>query len=154
MWTMMRQDNTDHQFRQFRNGLPSLIGLALGYLICSYTYSYYLSYKVRKTPAPPATPNPSAPYQRIPFLVVISLIILFALHGISAFKVLLLLYLNYKLHSLTGNSRITPYLVWTLNIAILFCNEIFNGYKMGNIWSALAFLVCPTTPALDDKRSH
>lgn len=92
-------------------------------------------------PAPPATPTPSKPYQRIPFLVVISLVILFVLHGISAFKILILLYISYQLHSLTGNTKATPYLVWSFNIAMLFCNEIFRGYPLEAISSHLAFLV-------------
>lgn len=135
------QDNTDPQFRTFRNGLPSLLALATAYLTSSYAYSYYLCRKKRNTPVPPSTPHPSAPYQRIPFLVISSLVILFTLHGISAFKILLLLYLNYKLHSWTGNSKITPYAIWAFNIAMLFSNEIFRGYQLGDISPELAFLV-------------
>lgn len=135
------QDNTDPQFRTFRNGLPSLLALATAYLTSSYAHSYYLSRKQRNAPIPPSTPHPSAPYQRIPFLVISSLVILFILHGISAFKILLLLYLNYKSHSWTGNSKITPYAIWAFNIAMLFSNEIFRGYQLGDILPELAFLV-------------
>lgn len=139
-WSL-QQDNTDRQFRTFRDGLPSLIALASVYLACSKTYSLYLSRRVCNTGAPPSTPNPTAPYQRIPFLVTISLVILFILHGISSLKILILLYLNYKLHSISGNGKMTPYAIWTFNIAMLFCNEIFKGYPLGAISSHLAFIV-------------
>lgn len=117
------------------------MGLAATYLSCSYAYSYYLSRRISKKPAPPSTPNLSAPYQRIPFLVVSSLVILFVLHGISAFKILLLLYINFKLHSFVGNHKLAPYLIWTINIAMLFSNEIFKGYQFGRLLPELAFLV-------------
>ncbi|KAK9893586.1 MBOAT-domain-containing protein [Cystobasidium minutum MCA 4210] len=140
-WIFGRKvDNTDRQFRTFRDGLPSLLALSSIYLLLSKSYSIYLSRRTRSTPAPPSTPNPNTPYQRIPFLVVISLIILFILHGISAFKILLLLYLNYKLHSLTGNSKWTPYAIWVFNIGMLFCNEIFKGYPLSGISAHLAFI--------------
>lgn len=139
-WSL-QQDNTDRQFRTFRDGLPSLIALASVYLACSKTYSFYLSRRVHSTPVPPSTPNPTAPYERIPFLVTITLVILVTLHGISALKILILLYLNYKLHSITGNGKMTPYAIWSFNIAMLFSNELFKGYPLGGISSHLAFIV-------------
>lgn len=136
------QDNTDRQFRTFRNGLPSLLGLAGAYLTASYSYSFYLSRK-RSSPSASSssTPNLSQPYERVPFLLVSSLVILFVLHGISAFKILFLLYSNFQIHSWFGNSNLTPYMIWIFNIAMLFSNEIFHGYQIGNLFPELAFLV-------------
>lgn len=136
---MRTKDNTDRQFGQFRNGLPSLLGLAAVYLFFSKAYSYFLARR--------QTNQQISPYQKIPFLVTISLVILFVLHGISAFKVLLILYLNYELHNLTGLSRFTPYAIWSFNIVILFSNEIFDGYAFGKISPFLEALVSYTMRA-------
>lgn len=143
------QDNTDRQFRTFRNGLPSLLGLAGAYLTASYIYPFYLSRKTRSIPVEsPTTPTLSRAYERIPFLLVSSLVILFILHGVSAFKILILLYLNYSVHAWSGNSKYTPYIIWIFNIAMLFSNEIFHGYQLGSLLPELAFLVSEHTERL------
>lgn len=75
-------------------------------------------------------------------MLVSSLSVLVLLHGISSLKVLLILYINFRLPDIVGHaSRATPYLIWTVNIAILFLNEIYRGYKFGSIVQFLAFLV-------------
>ena len=80
-------------------------------------------------------------YQRIPFLFVSSLTILILLHGVSAFKILAILYVNYRIPQSAKTSRFTPYLIWTFNISVLFCNEIFQGYKFGHVLPVLGLLV-------------
>lgn len=75
-------------------------------------------------------------------MLVSSLVVLVLLHGISSLKILLILYLNFRLPDIAGHaSKATPYLIWTFNVAILFLNEIYRGYKFGSILPLLAFLV-------------
>ena len=52
---------------------------------------------------------------------------LFALHGSSAFKVLLILYVNFILATRL-KSYYVPTATWTFNIGILFANELCKGY--------------------------
>lgn len=137
-----RVDNTDAQYRGFRNGLPSLVALALVHVTASKLYAAYLRRrKTGQSSLQPAPPNPQAPYQRIPFMLVSSLVVLVLLHGISSLKILLILYLNFRLPDVAGHaSKATPYLIWTVNIAVLFLNEIYRGYKFGSVLPFLAFL--------------
>lgn len=141
-WLFGRKvDNTDGQFRQFRNGLPSLLGLACAYLLASTAYRTYCnrSASVIRS-STPTSPNAETARQRMSFLVVASLSILFLLHGVSAFKILAILYVNYQIPSRLGASRITPFAVWTFNVGVMFANEIFDGYKFGRILPVLSLL--------------
>jgi len=72
-----------------------------------------------------------------------SIVIIFILFGTSAFKILLIVYANYKLVEATDIHPIAPYLIWSFNIAVLFTNEIFSGYKFSSLFSALAVLDKP-----------
>ena len=70
--------------------------------------------------------------QRISFDVCFSLLFLLALHGFSAPKVLLILYINY---TLAKRLRIeyVPQATWIFNIGILFANELGKGYPYSDI---------------------
>ena len=80
-------------------------------------------------------------HARVRFLAPAGLLLLFALHGASAIKVLIILYLNYKICHLEINHRLSLLCIWTFNIAVLFTNKAFDGYRFGNLLSSLSFLV-------------
>jgi protein-cysteine N-palmitoyltransferase HHAT len=66
--------------------------------------------------------------QRASFDYIFAFIFLIALHGFSAFKVLLILYVNYSLT--TGLPRkYVPVVTWVFNVGILFANELCQGYR-------------------------
>lgn len=67
--------------------------------------------------------------------------ILFLLHGVSAFKILAILLMNFQIPKKLGARRMTPYAIWAFNMAIMFANELCDGYQFGAMWSSLAFLV-------------
>ncbi len=80
-------------------------------------------------------------YQRITFDVLFSVLFISALHGVSALKILLILYINFSLATKLPKSYV-PAATWIFNVGILFANEIFHGYPLASAadlilpWSA------------------
>jgi hypothetical protein len=66
-----------------------------------------------------------------------ALIFLAALHGFSAFKVLLILYMNFCIATRLPRKYI-PAATWVFNIATLFANELADGYKFAKIAALLS----------------
>jgi hypothetical protein len=61
-----------------------------------------------------------------------AIVFLLALHGVSAFKVLLILYINYQIATALPRQYV-PIATWVFNIAILFANELYSGYPLSGI---------------------
>ncbi|KAG9051521.1 glycerol transporter [Tulasnella sp. UAMH 9824] len=53
---------------------------------------------------------------------------------------MLILYFNYWATKRLGANSYAPAAVWGLNVAVIFLNEIYDGYKYASIHSSLAFL--------------
>lgn len=79
--------------------------------------------------------------QRISFDYAFALPFLVILHGFSALKVLFILYINYNIATRLPRQYI-PLMTWTFNIAILFANELCEGYKLKAI---AGLLLAPST---------
>ena len=60
------------------------------------------------------------------------LIFITVLHGTSALKVLLILFINYKIGKSLPRSYV-PTVTWTFNICILFANELCGGYPLEKV---------------------
>ena len=69
---------------------------------------------------------------RVSFDLYFAIVYIFALHGSSAFKILLILYLNHTLATKLGKEYV-PATTWVFNIGVLFANEIFKGYPFAGI---------------------
>lgn len=80
--------------------------------------------------------------QRVTFDLYFAPIFLFALHGISALKVLGILYTNYKIAK-TLPKKYIPAATWVFNISTLFANELCQGYPFERV---AALFVSPTGP--------
>ncbi|GAA5838967.1 hypothetical protein JCM3766R1_004544 [Sporobolomyces carnicolor] len=127
-------DNSDHQYYLFRSHLPLLGLLFVAYLS--------LSHVMRRLP------HQTSRRARAGFILVFSLAMLSAFHGTSLLKMLLILYVNWRIARLAlnepGQSAIrkewVPWLTWGFNAAILFLNETYGGYSFGAIAKPLAFL--------------
>jgi hypothetical protein len=120
-WLFGRKvDNSDMQYRQFRNNLPLLFLLACVYLLASY---FYRSRNVAKTK--------KSSLNQIRFYLAASLIFVIALHGSSVIKMMVILTINYYIGKLGGSFN--PVLTWTFNLTILFLNERYAGYKFASI---------------------
>lgn len=69
--------------------------------------------------------------QRVSFDLYFAIFLLTGLHGISALKVLLILYANYNITTKLPKNYI-PAATWISNVGILFANELFNGYQLAD----------------------
>ncbi|KAJ3483605.1 hypothetical protein NLI96_g6202 [Meripilus lineatus] len=138
-WIFGRKvDNSDAQYRSFRDNIPVLtvlIGLSVA-LKSLYTH-------VTKLGA--SGPRRDNLYL-IPFLVTFSVLFLLGLHGTSIIKVFIIISINYSIAKYLGPSKLSPVLTWVFNGAILFANETYSGYKFASIHPSLGLLWTHTTP--------
>lgn len=73
---------------------------------------------------------------RIRFDLGFAIVFSLALHGISAAKVFLILYVNYLVATALPRPYI-PAATWIFNIGILFANELCHGYPLAGVASML-----------------
>lgn len=78
----------------------------------------------------------------MPFNMILSIIVLVALHGTSALKIALILTINFVIAKSCRESLLGPVLTWVFNGFVMFMNEIYRGYKFAFISPVLAGLVC------------
>ncbi|KAH0843761.1 Glycerol uptake protein 1 [Fonsecaea pedrosoi] len=74
-----------------------------------------------------------------------ALIYILALNGSSIFKILLILFINFKIATALPRDAI-PVATWVFNIAILFANELAQGYR----YSVMAEALVPFIPVAAD----
>lgn len=84
--------------------------------------------------------------QRASFDYGFALIFLGALHGFSAIKVILILYLNFSIATRLPRQYV-PVATWIFNIGTLFANELCDGYKFAKV----AELISLTGPGSVEK---
>ena len=125
------QDNSDAQYRSFRGNVPVLTALVALFLGVKIVYT-----QISRR----GSPRRDNLYL-IPFLVTFSFLFLMGLHGTSIVKVLIILSINYLIATLSGASKAGPVLTWVFNMAILFANETYSGYKFASVHPSLALLV-------------
>lgn len=157
-------DNSDQQYATFRENVPYLFAvMALHPLLRRISDAVYNP--APTTPSRPISNGSDSPSgsasesiladrrmnQRISFDVGFSVLFLLALHGFSAPKVLLILYVNYILATRLRKEYV-PVATWIFNIGILFANELGKGYPYGDIanvilpWSASAVVTTEQDP--------
>jgi hypothetical protein len=70
------------------------------------------------------------------FLCIFNVILMAVLHGTNAIKVLVIVF------GMTGGQgKIGIAAIWAYNIAVIFANDYFEGYRFGAVSSALEFMV-------------
>ncbi|VUC35832.1 unnamed protein product [Clonostachys rosea] len=133
-WMFGRKvDNTDAQYRTFRGNLPYMSALLLVHPLLRRVWdAVYPSAKKGQSGA-------ARLEQRASYDYAFALLYLVALHGFSAFKVLLIFYLNYQVATKLPRKYI-PIATWAFNIPVLFSNELCRGYHYYDI----ARLVAPS----------
>lgn len=106
------RDNSDFQYRSFRDYIPALVGIMGVYLVLSWVCT-------RRRPG--FTPGGGAGYNaRTLFLACFTAIFITALHGANTVKLLALLGINYALaHAVGGKAYLAPGALWTFNISAL-----------------------------------
>lgn len=125
-----KMDNSDAQYRSFRGNLSYLIGAASLYLLLKF---------LRRRLIPSSSKGEGLLYT-IPLNALISLVVVFVLHGASALKLLAILSLNYTIAKQCKGSKLGPLLTWLFNGAVLFANELNHGYRFGAISPSLGYL--------------
>ncbi|CAG7855140.1 Putative membrane-bound O-acyltransferase C24H6.01c [Serendipita indica DSM 11827] len=128
-------DNSDSQYRSIRGNLLNLTLLALAHLGLSRLYGLLASSFGSR-----ATGKKSDNLHRIPFMAMFAVALVIGLHGASSLKVFAIIGGNYFLAKQLGGSRIAPLILWTVNIMVLLCNEIYDGYSFSSVHSSLGFL--------------
>lgn len=142
-------DNSDQQYASFRDNVPYLLIIAaLHPLLRKLFNSLHRSYSESSlkdtlngcdSPVGLGSGYTRADRrlnQRMVFDVGFSLLFLLALHGFSAFKILIILYINYGLATQLKKEYV-PAATWIFNIGILFSNELSKGYPYKKIASAI-----------------
>ena len=133
--TNTQQDNSDAQYHSFRNNLPLLSLAALIHLSAKFLFT-------RLTPK-----------NLIPFTLFFSILAITGLHGANILKLVIILYINYTIAKRIGSSpKLGPILTWTFNVAILFLNDMYDGYQFASLSKHLSFLVrlLPTQAFIKD----
>ncbi|KAI9803872.1 MAG: hypothetical protein M1825_001752 [Sarcosagium campestre] len=137
-------DNSDAQYSGFRNNLPYMFIVLTVHPLLRRLYTQLRSSNHK--------PNHDALIaadirveQRVSFDVWFAAFFVCALHGLSAFKILFILYINYSIATRIPRQHI-PIATWTFNIFILFANELLRGYP----YAEIVGLFLPTPVKVDD----
>lgn len=148
-----RVDNSDQQYGFFRDNIPALAALLVGQpLLRRFYQAFWRTETYTKVSSPlgatgngslthglPATAAADARMEhRIQFDFAFGLVLITALHGFSAFKVLAILYTNYKIATALPKRYVTP-ATWLFNIGILFANELGHGYPYKTLLGNTSF---------------
>ncbi|OGM50394.1 glycerol:H+ symporter (Gup1), partial [Aspergillus bombycis] len=140
-WIAGRQvDNSDAQYSSFRDNIPYLLALLVAHPLLRRVYEHFVQpvdagSTQSKTNATTAQGDARLA-RRVRFDFYFALIFIVALHGVSAIKVLGILYVNYKIAKSLPRQYV-PTITWTFNIAILFANELCTGYPFERIATML-----------------
>lgn len=134
-------DNSDAQYSSFRDNIPYLLALLVAHPLLRRVYEHFaqpVDAGSTQTKANATTAQGDARLaRRVRFDFYFALIFIVALHGVSAIKVLGILYVNYKIAKSLPRQYV-PTITWTFNIAILFANELCTGYPFERIATMLS----------------
>ncbi|KAL4788357.1 MBOAT, membrane-bound O-acyltransferase family-domain-containing protein [Aspergillus varians] len=128
-------DNSDAQYSGFRDNLPYLLTLLVAHPCLRRVYEYFTrasSAATANNATSVAVAGDARAARRIQFDYYFALVFITALHGISAIKILIILYLNYKIAKCLPQ-RYVPAATWTFSIGTLFANEFCGGYPLARI---------------------
>ncbi|KAG2031729.1 MBOAT, membrane-bound O-acyltransferase family-domain-containing protein [Suillus americanus] len=132
-WMFGREvDNSDTQYRSFRNNILPLTFLVLIFIALKYIYT--------RSALRSALSIPSDKLYLIPFFLLFSALYLTGLHGTSVFKIVFILTANYWIAKTSRGLRIGPLLTWIFNVLILFANETYGGYQYASFHPSLEVL--------------
>ncbi|KAL8736703.1 MAG: hypothetical protein Q9166_000069 [cf. Caloplaca sp. 2 TL-2023] len=132
-------DNSDQQYSGFRDNIPYMFLLLVFHPILRRGYESLHTIN-QKTASPqqriftsPQDMDANARLdRRVRFDVGFACLYLLALHGTSALKVLVILYINFTLAKWLPKPYLLP-ATWVFNIGILFANELCRGYPYADI---------------------
>lgn len=140
-WIPGRQvDNSDDQYRGFRDNLPYMLVVLVAHPLLRRVYEYLTAGRSvsqangakHSNQSQVASEGEARKDRRIIFDLAFAAIFLLALYGISALKILLILYVNYRIATSLPKQYVAA-ATWAFNIGILFANELCQGYQFAQI---------------------
>ncbi|KAG6034076.1 hypothetical protein E4U41_006705, partial [Claviceps citrina] len=135
-------DVSDAQYHTFRSNLAYMAGLLVLHPLLRRAWNAAHSSNKPLAGTRGRSPSSSARLeQRASFDFAFAMLFLIVLHGVSAAKVLAILWLNFRIGR-TLPRRHVPVATWAFNIATLFANELCGGYPLRNV----AGYVSPPVP--------
>ena len=147
-----RVDNSDGQYAGFRDNVPYLATLLLLHPLLRRAYESLTGASASSPTAngssKASTGNAAAERRlssRLNFDLAFALVFICALHGFSAMKVLIILYINFNLAMGLPRNYI-PAATWIFNVSILFANELARGYP----YTSLSATILPSYSAASD----
>ncbi|KAL9096468.1 MAG: hypothetical protein Q9165_001465 [Trypethelium subeluteriae] len=142
-------DNSDAQYASFRDNIPYMAIVLILHPILRRLYdSFWLSNTYLQVQTVPgddrgltqglsaAAAADARMEQRITFDFYFALVFISALHGVSALKILLILYVNFKIAK-DLPKKFVPAATWLFNVSILFANELCRGYPFESLVALL-----------------
>ncbi|KIV80206.1 hypothetical protein PV11_07725 [Exophiala sideris] len=150
-WLFGRKvDNSDGQYASFRDNIPMLAGLVVVHPLLRRAYERLFPSRIEVSngtakPAPSVQGADQRLRGRLAFDFWSALVYIAALNGSSFMKILLILFVNFKIGTVLPRKAI-PATTWVFNIVILFANELCQGYR----YSAIANALAPILPAAAD----
>ncbi|KAL3452412.1 MBOAT, membrane-bound O-acyltransferase family-domain-containing protein [Aspergillus insuetus] len=134
-------DNSDAQYSSFRDNIPYLLILLPVHPFLRRVYEHYTRFtNPTNNCTSVAVGGDARLANRISFDFYFALIFITALHGVSATKVLAVLFVNYKITKALPRKYI-PAATWVFNITTLFANELCGGYPLARVaafWTSAA----------------
>lgn len=138
-------DNSDAQYASFRDNVPYLLIVLILHppLRKAFEFIYKPDSSLsRKTPHERLAPSDHTSaddrkLQRLLFDLGFGILFIMALHGFSAVKILIILYINYNIATQLRREYV-PAVTWIFNIGILFANELGKGYPYSTIANAVS----------------
>ncbi|OKL55765.1 hypothetical protein UA08_09040 [Talaromyces atroroseus] len=127
-------DNSDAQYASFRDNIPYLILLLMIHPLLRRVYNYFnpITTASGEGRASAAVTADARLKQRTVYDFNFAILFLIGLHGISVFKILLILFVNYKIAKGLPRSYI-PAATWGFNLVVLFANELCDGYPLASM---------------------
>ncbi|KAL8681943.1 MAG: hypothetical protein Q9186_001951 [Xanthomendoza sp. 1 TL-2023] len=160
-WILGRKvDNSDQQYSGFRDNIPYMFLLLVFHPVLRRLYE-----SLRPLGQKPASPPQKASSgsqdsfadarlsRRVYFDVGFACIYLLALHGTSALKILVILYINFTLAKSLPKTYL-PLATWFFNVGILFANELCRGYPYAGVARSLSPWSAASRGASDEKQVH
>ncbi|KAN0065646.1 glycerol transporter [Thecaphora frezii] len=135
-----RRDDSDFQYRSFRDYVPALVGIMTLYLVLSAVASRLPASAASGYRRVGQSASGAPRNHRKAFLLGFATVFVCALHGTNVAKLMLVLAVNYAIAHLLGGRWIAPILIWTFNVGSLFAIHWNDGFKYAAIWEPLAFL--------------
>ena len=127
-------DNSDSQYSNFRDNIPYLLILVIFHPLLRRIYNTVFPIRAASSSSnePSKLQHDTRLNQRIGYDFAFALILLCALHGFSAIKVLVILTLNYLIAKKLPRNYVVP-MTWLFNVTTLFANELCKGYPYSSL---------------------